>query len=107
MPILPANETNFDAEVPIIIVGAGACGLIAAMAATSDGGEVIVVEAEMAQRQNVSAYIRRLLEGTGNGAVPLEGVRDAPLLASEVGVPRGNGSSAGGDDAVASRSCQG
>ena len=54
----------------------------------------------MAQRQNVSAQIRSRRVGTGDGAVPLEGARDAPLLASKVGVPRGNGTSAGGDEAA-------
>ena len=55
-------------------------------------GEVIAVEAETVQRQNVSAQIRSRRVGIVKVAVPLEGARDAPLLASEVGVPRGNGS---------------
>ena len=55
-------------------------------------GKVVVVEAEMTQRQNVPAQIRCHRVGTFHGAVPLHGVRDAPLLASEVGV------SVGGED---------
>lgn len=48
MSILPAPETGFDLEVPILIVGAGACGLVAALAATDAGADVLVVEADAA-----------------------------------------------------------
>ena len=44
MPILPDTEASFDAKVPVIIVGAGACGLVAAMAAKGDGCDAIVLE---------------------------------------------------------------
>jgi fumarate reductase flavoprotein subunit len=35
---------RFDAHVPIVIVGAGACGLVAALAARDAGAEVLVIE---------------------------------------------------------------
>jgi fumarate reductase flavoprotein subunit len=35
---------RFDAHVPVLIVGAGACGLVAALAARDAGAEVLVVE---------------------------------------------------------------
>ncbi len=44
MAILPAAEVTFDAEIPIIIIGAGACGLVAALAAKGAGGGVVVLE---------------------------------------------------------------
>jgi fumarate reductase flavoprotein subunit len=35
---------RFDAHVPMVIVGAGACGLVAALAARDAGAEVLVIE---------------------------------------------------------------
>src|ERR1700722_8952879 len=37
-------DANFDVEVPLLIVGAGAAGLCAALAATEAGIEVLVIE---------------------------------------------------------------
>jgi fumarate reductase flavoprotein subunit len=44
MSVLPAAEAKFDYEIPVVIVGAGACGLCAALAATESGTEVLVLE---------------------------------------------------------------
>ena len=44
MSILPASEARFDMTVPIVIVGAGACGLIAGLEARDHGAEVLVIE---------------------------------------------------------------
>jgi fumarate reductase flavoprotein subunit len=40
--ILPTRE--FDVTVPVVVIGAGACGLIAALAAHDAGAEVMVLE---------------------------------------------------------------
>ncbi|UUX49046.1 FAD-dependent oxidoreductase [Nisaea acidiphila] len=42
--IASAEEVEFEARVQIVIVGAGACGLTAALAAADAGGEVLVLE---------------------------------------------------------------
>jgi len=44
MPVLPAAEARFDYEVPVVVIGAGACGLTAALAAREGGAEVLVLE---------------------------------------------------------------
>ncbi|MBL8697913.1 MAG: FAD-dependent oxidoreductase [Alphaproteobacteria bacterium] len=44
MSVLPAAEAKFDYEIPVVIIGAGACGLCAALAATENGAEVLVLE---------------------------------------------------------------
>jgi fumarate reductase flavoprotein subunit len=38
------GETDFDIEVPVLVIGAGACGLAAGLAARSAGAEVFVLE---------------------------------------------------------------
>lgn len=43
--VRPAPEC-FDLDIPVLIVGAGACGMIAALAAKDAGAEVLVLEAD-------------------------------------------------------------
>jgi fumarate reductase flavoprotein subunit len=38
------ENTDFDIEVPVLVVGAGGCGLTAGLAARSDGADVIILE---------------------------------------------------------------
>ena len=44
MPVIFDAARRFDARVPVAIVGGGACGLVAALAAREGGAEVLVVE---------------------------------------------------------------
>lgn len=44
MAVLSAEGVEFDFEVPVVVVGAGACGLVAALAAHDEGQEVLVLE---------------------------------------------------------------
>jgi fumarate reductase flavoprotein subunit len=44
MAVLRTQGRAFDTEVPVVIVGAGACGCVAALAATERGAEVLVLE---------------------------------------------------------------
>jgi fumarate reductase flavoprotein subunit len=44
MPVLTDDGHTFDVAVPALVVGAGACGLTAALAARDAGAEVLVVE---------------------------------------------------------------
>jgi fumarate reductase flavoprotein subunit len=39
-----ARGERFDSHVPVLIIGAGACGLVAALAARDAGAEVLVLE---------------------------------------------------------------
>ena len=56
----------------------------------------------MAQRENVPAEVCGARVRVSCGGVPLDGVGDAPLLAAEMGVPGGDGSGTGGDEAAVS-----
>lgn len=44
MAILPAKNITFDITIPIAIIGAGACGLVAALAVKDGGVEPVVFE---------------------------------------------------------------
>jgi len=44
MAVLFDAARRFDVRVPVVIVGGGACGLVAALAARESGAEVLVVE---------------------------------------------------------------
>ena len=48
MAVLDAADVAFDVEVPVAIIGAGACGQIAALTATDAGCEVLVLERDAA-----------------------------------------------------------
>lgn len=54
MPILPSSERRALVESPIVIVGAGACGLSAALAARESGAEVLVLERDATPFGNTS-----------------------------------------------------
>ena len=42
--VLPAEDANFESEAPLLIIGAGAAGLCAALAASEAGIEPVVIE---------------------------------------------------------------
>ena len=44
MTVLLDNQFQFDVEIPVVVVGAGACGIIAGLTAQEAGGEVLVLE---------------------------------------------------------------
>lgn len=44
MAVLSAEGVTFDLEVPVVVVGAGACGLTAALSAHDEGAEVLILE---------------------------------------------------------------
>ena len=44
MTVRPLAEADFAAETPVLVVGGGACGLIAALAARDAGCDVVVLE---------------------------------------------------------------
>ena len=54
MPILDAEGVDFDFSMPVVVVGAGACGLIAALAAHDAGQEVMILERDQTPRGSTS-----------------------------------------------------
>jgi fumarate reductase flavoprotein subunit len=54
MAILKAEGKTFATQVPVLIIGAGACGTIAALAANERGAEVLILERDAKPAGNTS-----------------------------------------------------
>ena len=44
MTIVFDEDGSFDVDIPVIVIGAGACGIIAGLAAREGGAEVLILE---------------------------------------------------------------
>lgn len=66
MSILKIESRQFETQVPILIIGAGACGTIAALAANERGAEVLILERDAKPSGNTA------LSG---GQIPAAGTR--------------------------------
>ena len=76
MPVLPSTNIIFDAETAIIVIGAGACGLVAALAASEAGAEVIVLERD-AIPQGSTALSSGLIPAAGTKTQQSQGLSDS------------------------------
>ncbi|HUN69962.1 MAG TPA: FAD-dependent oxidoreductase [Burkholderiales bacterium] len=54
MPVLRIEGKTFATQVPVLIIGAGACGTIAALAANERGAEVLILERDAKPAGNTS-----------------------------------------------------
>jgi fumarate reductase flavoprotein subunit len=54
MPILKTEQKEFPTHVPVLVIGAGACGTIAALAANERGAEVLILERDARPMGNTS-----------------------------------------------------
>lgn len=74
----------FDLEVPILVVGAGAGGMVAALAAHDAGGEVLVVEADAIPRGS-TALSAGLIPAAGTCFQAAAGIDDdVALFAADI-----------------------
>lgn len=84
MTILTAENVNFDITVPVLIIGGGACGLTAALAAHEDGAGVLVLERDSLP-QGSTALSSGFVPACGTRAQTDKGVDDsAALMASDI-----------------------
>jgi len=79
MSVLPAADKRFDITVPVAIIGAGACGLIAALAAQDAGAEVMVFERDKVPRGS-TALSSGFVPAAGTRYQRARGVTDSPAL---------------------------
>src|ERR1700682_3394455 len=54
MPVLKVDGRKFETEAPLVIIGAGACGCIAALAANERGVETLILERDAKPKGNTS-----------------------------------------------------
>ena len=55
MAVRPASEGKFEFDVPVVVVGAGSCGLAASLAVHDAGVEVLILERdENSNRQHLT-----------------------------------------------------
>ena len=78
-PIKPASDIPFDAEVPLLIIGAGAAGLCAALAAKESGAEPWVIERD-AQPAGSTSLSAGLIPAAGTRFQRAKGIADSPQL---------------------------
>ena len=83
MPILPVDHT-FDVSVQVLVIGAGACGLCAALTASENGAEVIVLERDETPTGS-STLSTCLIPATTTRLQREAGVKDTPeILAADL-----------------------
>ena len=79
MPVRPAAEARFEFTAPVLIIGAGACGLCAALAAHEAGAEALVLERD--ERPTGSTSLSQgLIPAAGTKLQRRKGVQDTPAL---------------------------
>jgi len=79
MTVKPANGITFPAEVPVVIIGGGACGMTAALAAREAGVDVVIVERDGAP-QGSTALSSGMVPAAGTKLQRAKGVDDNPAL---------------------------
>jgi len=82
--VQPATGATFETQVPLLIVGAGAAGLCAALAAKETGAEVLVVECD-AVPSGSTALSAGLIPAAGTRFQRAENIADSPqMLAADI-----------------------
>lgn len=82
--IAPAPPEGFEAETQVLIIGAGACGLVAALACRERGAECVVLERDRAPAGS-TALSAGLIPAAGTRFQRQRGIQDSPaLLAADV-----------------------
>ncbi|TRD15362.1 FAD-dependent oxidoreductase [Palleronia caenipelagi] len=76
-PKVDRPPDGFDLEVETLIIGAGACGLIAALSATEAGQDVLVIEAD-AVPSGSTALSAGLIPAAGTKLQQAAGIDDSP-----------------------------
>ena len=79
MNVLVNPKKEFEYEIPVVIVGAGACGLCAALAAIESGANVLVLEQDPTPL-GTTAMSTGLIPGAGTRLQSAAGIDDSAEL---------------------------
>jgi fumarate reductase flavoprotein subunit len=80
--VKPSEDVDFDSEVPLLIIGAGAAGLCAALAASEIGVEPVVIERDEVPSGS-TALSAGLIPAAGTRFQREKGVEDSAKLFAE------------------------
>jgi len=84
MTIVFDDDCAFDAEVPVVIIGAGACGIVAALTAREAGADVLVIERDEIP-QGSTALSSGMIPACGTRFQRERGIDDpVDLLAADI-----------------------
>ncbi len=84
MSVRPADGIEFPVSVPVLVIGAGACGLTAALAVHDAGAEVLVVERDRSPRGS-TALSSGFIPAANTRFQREKGIIDSPtLLAADI-----------------------
>lgn len=84
MSVRAASEAKFDTSVPVVVIGAGACGLCAALAVKEAGVDVLILERD-AKAQGSTSLSTGLIPAAGTRLQQSLGIDDtAELLAADI-----------------------
>ncbi|MED5367813.1 MAG: FAD-dependent oxidoreductase, partial [Pseudomonadota bacterium] len=84
MTILAPPAAGFEASAEIVVIGAGACGMVAALAAEGAGGEVVLLERD-AVPSGSTALSSGLIPACATAAQKARGVTDdAATMAADI-----------------------
>src|SRR5688500_15917893 len=84
MSVLPAAGIGFPLSVPVLVIGGGACGLTAALAARDAGASVLVLERDPSPSGS-TAMSSGMIPATGTKVQAARGVDDsAALFAADI-----------------------
>lgn len=75
MTVKTFDGTSFDYTIPVVVVGAGACGMTAALAANDAGANVLVLERDSVP-MGTTAMSSGLIPAAGTAAQKIAGVFD-------------------------------
>src|SRR4051794_4181598 len=79
MAIRPASEARFELSFPAVVIGAGACGLMAALSLREQGVEVVVLERDPRPTGSTSLSAG-LIPAAGTRLQREKGIEDSPEL---------------------------
>ncbi|MFN4274985.1 MAG: FAD-dependent oxidoreductase [Ferrovibrio sp.] len=77
--VLPAAGIDFPLETPVLVIGGGACGLTAALAARDAGAEVLVLERDPSPSGS-TAMSSGMIPAAGTALQKARGIEDSPAI---------------------------
>lgn len=90
MPVIRSENHEFEFSYPVVVIGAGGCGLTAALAVRDAGLDVLVIERE-SKPHGTTSMSTGLIPAAGTPEQKAAGIEDSPeLMAADIMAKTGN-----------------